>query len=79
VFLSWQPELRSGEAMTDEYGHRVGYHYSEAEDRGIFWSNDPETPIGQMVREMGLEQIHESAERNRKLQDAVRGGAPSLR
>ena len=79
VLLPWQPELRNGEAMTEKYGDRVGYHYSEAEDRGIFWSNDPETPIGQMVREMGLEEIHESVARNRKLQEAVRGGSPSLR
>jgi hypothetical protein len=52
----------------------VGYHYSEAEDCGLFWSNDPQTPIGRMVREMALEEKVASLDRNRKLQDAIRGG-----
>jgi len=36
--LPWQPALRNGKALTERYGDRVGYHYSEAEDGGIFWS-----------------------------------------
>jgi hypothetical protein len=32
-----------------------------------------------MVREMGLERLDESLERNRKLQDTIRGGPPSRR
>lgn len=78
AILPWQPELRNGKAMTEKYGDQVGYHYSEAEDLGLFWSNDPNKPIGQMVREMGLEEKHESLERNRRLQDAVRGGPPNV-
>jgi predicted amidohydrolase len=74
IILGWQPGLRNGEAMREKYGSRVGCHYSEAEDRGLFWSNDPETPIARMVREMGLESLDETLERNRKLQDAIRGG-----
>ena len=38
-------------ALREKYGDRVGCHYSEAEDRGLFWSNDPRMPIGQMVRQ----------------------------
>jgi len=78
VLLTWQPELLNGKAMTEQYGDRVGYHYSEAEDLGLFWSNDPQKPIRQMVREMDLEESDALGERNRKLQDAVRGGPPSL-
>lgn len=77
LILPWQPELRNGQAMRDKYGDRVGYHYSEAEDRGLFWSNDPQTPIGRMVRELGLEAFDATIERNRKLQDAIRGGPSS--
>jgi predicted amidohydrolase len=76
VILAWQPELRNGAAMRERYGDRVGYHYSEAEDRGLFWSNDPQRSIGQMVREMGLETRADSLARNRGLQDAIRGGPP---
>jgi predicted amidohydrolase len=78
MILPWQPALRNGAAMREKYGVRVGYHYSEAEDRGLFWSNDPRTSIGQMVLEMGLEAMDETIERNRALQDAIRGGPPSL-
>jgi beta-ureidopropionase len=75
MLLGWQPELRNGEALRDKYGSKVGYHYSEAEDRGLFWSNDPHLPIAQMVRELGLETLDETLARNRKLQDSLRGGA----
>jgi predicted amidohydrolase len=78
LILPWQPELRNGAALREKYGDRVGCHYSEAEDRGLFWSNDIRMPISQMVREMGLETLDQSLERNRKLQNAVRGGPPSL-
>jgi predicted amidohydrolase len=78
MLLPWQPELRNGAAMREKYGDRVGYHYSEAEDRGLFWSNDPQLPIARMVREMGLERLDETLDRNRQLQDAIRGGPSSL-
>jgi predicted amidohydrolase len=79
TILGWQPELRNGLAMREKYGDRVGYHYSEAEDAGLFWSNDPHTPIDRMVREMGLETKAESLARNCTLQDAIRGGPPGMR
>jgi predicted amidohydrolase len=77
IILPWQPELRNGAAMREKYGEKVGYHYSEAEDRGLFWSNDPSMPIGRMVRELNLEVFDDTIERNRKLQDAIRGGRSS--
>jgi hypothetical protein len=77
--LGWQPPLRNGAALREKYGDRVGFHYSEAEDRGLFWSNDPQMPIGRMVRDMGLETLDGALERNLKLQDAIRGGPVSRR
>ena len=79
VLLPWQPALRNGRALSEKYGDKVGFHYSESEDGGIFWSNDPKLPIAQVVREMGLENVDEVLERNIKLQDAARGGPPSLK
>jgi predicted amidohydrolase len=76
VLLDWQPQLRNGAALTDRYGKAVGYRYSEAEDRGIFWSNDPRQPVMEMVRALGLELPADSLNRNRRLQDHLRGGPP---
>jgi predicted amidohydrolase len=77
VLLDWQPKLQNGKALTDRYGKAVGCRYSEAEDGGIFWSNDPKTPVMQMVRELGLELSDDAVERSRQLQDQIRGGPPS--
>ena len=78
VLLSWQPQLKNGRAFDDKYGDRAGYRYSEAEDGGIFWSNDPAKPVMEMVRELELELPADNVERNRKLQEKLRGGPPSL-
>ena len=76
--IPWQPKLRNGAALREEYGDKVGFRYSEAEDGGIFWSNDPAVPIGRMARELGLTVGNAKVERDRKLQDAARGGPPCL-
>jgi len=52
--LGWQPELAGGKAFDRAYGPRAGYRYYEEEDWGIFWSNDPKTPVAEMVRRLGL-------------------------
>jgi len=77
--LNWQAELRNGLAFAEKYGRRVGYRYSEAEDSGIFWSNDPRTPVRRMVRELGLPLSEDQLRRSQRLQDAARGGPVSLK
>ena len=67
VLLTWQPELRDGQALTEKYGDRVGFRYSRAEDSGIFWSNAPDKPIMEMVRELDLELPQDLLDRNRRL------------
>jgi predicted amidohydrolase len=79
VLLPWQPPLHNGDAMRERYGDRVGYHYSRAEDVGLFWSNDPKTPVRKMVREMGFQEEHELFARSRAMQEARRGGPPDVR
>jgi predicted amidohydrolase len=73
--LGWSANLRDGKALSDKYGERVGYHYEPPEDLGMFWSNDPQLPIGAMIRELGLEEIDAQIARNRRLQDAARDRA----
>jgi hypothetical protein len=78
VVVPWQPGLNNGAAFVARYGEAVGFRYTESEDRGLFWSNDPKTPILRMVRELGFELIPELLARNLEVQDAARGRAPSL-
>jgi len=45
----------------------VGFRYYEEEDRGLFWSNDPHTTIGDMMRSLGLSEQFVELRRIRKL------------
>lgn len=63
AILPWSSKLRNGAALQQAYGEKVGFHYYEDEDQGIFWSNDPKTPIGEMVRSLGLLEIEEEMAR----------------
>ncbi len=75
VILPWSPQLRNGAAFRDAFGERIGYRYSESEDRGIFWSNDANMTIGQMARSLGLlETPAQQHLRAHEAQDRVRGG-----
>ena len=75
IILPWSSRLRNGEAFREAFGDRVGYRYSQSEDRGIFWSNDPGRSIGQMARSLGLlETATEQQTRARDAQDRLRGG-----
>ncbi len=71
--LHWSERLEDGRALTRRYGDRVGYLYSTREDTGIFWSNDPDLPIGHMLREARLETMDAQIARCQHLRDA---GAP---
>ena len=77
VLLNWHATLNEGKAFDAAFGARAGYRYDPAEDMGIFWSNDPKTPIRKMVRALGLEPRPEELAGSRALQDKVRGGPPS--
>jgi predicted amidohydrolase len=57
AILHWSETLHEGRAFTDRFGERAGYSYSEREDTGVFWSNDPQHSIGEMVRELGLQEM----------------------
>jgi predicted amidohydrolase len=77
VILPWSPRLRNGEAFREAFKDRVGFRYSESEDRGVFWSNDAERTIGQMARSLKLlETPAEQQARARDAQDHLRGGPP---
>ena len=54
AILGWQAKLEGGKVFDKTFGSRAGYRYYELDDQGIFWSNDPEFPIGRMVRQLKL-------------------------
>jgi predicted amidohydrolase len=74
--VHWDEALDEGEALSRRYGQRIGFHYYRPEDKGIFWSNDPKTSIGQMISSLGLETSDANVERLRLIQDKARGGKP---
>ncbi len=74
AILPWSPQLHNGAALREKYGDRVGFHYYEDEDRGIFWSNDPHTTIGDMMRSLGLSEQYVELRRIQKL--LQKAGAP---
>jgi len=69
--VHWQPKLRNGQTLRERYGDRVGFHYSEREDYGIFWSNDPNTPIEKMLEETKLLAEDVYLPRNRALRERI--------
>lgn len=71
--LSWSPQLDNGAIFKSKYGDRCGFLYDEREDCGVFWSNDPATPIDAMVRELKLETADEQVARTRALEQKARG------
>src|ERR1700733_4171544 len=75
AILPWSSKLKNGAALWGEYGDKVGFHYYEDDDDGIFWSNDPHVTVGQMVRSLGLSQQEVELERIRKLYH--RAGVPT--
>ncbi len=66
ALLPWSSKLRNGESLRQSYGDKVGFHYYEDEDCGIFWSNDPKTTIGEMVRAIGVLELEEEMARVRE-------------
>jgi predicted amidohydrolase len=67
AILPWSPQLHNGAALKEKYGDKVGFRYYEDEDRGIFWSNDPQVSIGEMIRSLGLGETDQELHRIRKL------------
>lgn len=66
ALLPWSSKLRNGEALRKAYGDKVGFHYYEDEDCGIFWSNDPQTTVGEMARAIGVLELEDEMARVRE-------------
>jgi predicted amidohydrolase len=78
ALVHWEAVLENGEALRRRFGDRVGFYYYPQEDNGIFWSNDPKMPVGQMIGSLNLTETDANVERIRLLEDRVRGGPPAI-
>ena len=78
AILHWEAVLEEGAALTRKFGAKVGYYYHRSQDAGIFWSNDPATPIASMINSLGLIDSDANVERIRLLEDKARGGPPVM-
>jgi predicted amidohydrolase len=67
AILPWSAKLQNGRALQQAYGDKIGFHYYEDEDCGIFWSNDPATPVGRMIRTLGVLELEEERARVKDL------------
>lgn len=72
AILHWTETLREGRALTEKYGAQIGGSYSTREDTGLFWSNDPQASIGEMIRTLGLREMPAEIERMEKAARARR-------
>jgi beta-ureidopropionase len=75
AILPWSSKLQKGEVLRKKYGDKVGFHYYEDEDRGIFWSNDPKVTIRQMIQSIGLVEMEDQMKQVRGL--FHKAGVPS--
>lgn len=70
--VPWSPTLEGGEALRRLFGQRVGFRYYVVEDCGVFWSNDPATPIAAMLRAAAQAEFDDEVRRIARLQSAAR-------
>ncbi|HVT74758.1 MAG TPA: carbon-nitrogen hydrolase family protein [Lacunisphaera sp.] len=77
AILHWSENLHNGQALTQRFGDKAGYLYSDREDTGVFWSNDPHTPIGEMIRTLGLREMPDQIEAIERQVEASRAGSSS--
>jgi predicted amidohydrolase len=78
AIAGWDPGWDGGDTLKRKFGDRVGYHYYFGEDCGIYWSNDPKTSIGQLMREFGFPEPKDDYVKELRLEDRVRGGPLAL-
>ena len=61
--VHWSARIEEGRIFQRRFGARGGFVWNAREDTGLFWSNDPQTPVGTMLRELGLETMDAQAGR----------------
>lgn len=72
ALLPWSARLGSGKLLQERFEERIGFHYYESEDIGIFWSNDPQKTIKEMYSEFGLAERPAEMERMRGIYEKMR-------
>jgi hypothetical protein len=71
AIVHWAPQLDDGRLFDRTYGSRAGYHYSSREDTGIFWSNDANLSVGEMLRELKLREMQNYVDWSRRQREKI--------
>lgn len=74
AIVPWSAKLQNGKLLAHKYGDKVGFHYYEDDDRGIFWSNDPQLTIRQMLTSLNIREEQEELQSARE--NYHRAGVP---
>jgi predicted amidohydrolase len=75
AIIDWSRTLAHGEAFTKSFGDKAGFRYYDDDDRGIFWSNDPQMTVRQMLT--SLNEVEESNYMQRTVQHFRKAGIRS--
>src|SRR5262245_33653816 len=59
AIVPWSTKLKKGATLKASYGDRIGFHYYEDEDCGVFWSNDSKVTIREMIQSIGAREMEE--------------------
>ena len=59
AIVPWSAKLKKGATLKASYGDRIGFHYYEDEDCGVFWSNDAKVTIREMIQSIGARETEE--------------------
>ena len=65
--IHWNAAIDEGRLFQRRFGERVGFSWSAREDTGLFWSNDPALPIGDMMKALNQESMDAQIERTRAI------------
>jgi apolipoprotein N-acyltransferase len=70
--VHWSTAIEEGRAFARAFTGRGGFSWSAREDTGLFWSDDPATPVAAMLRQLGVEEMDATIARIGKYLDPLR-------
>lgn len=59
AIFAYNRALKNGELFAMTFGKKAGFCYYDDEDRGIFWSNDPQMTVREMMEKLNLKEERE--------------------
>jgi len=74
--VHWTETIDNGRTFARAFGDRGGFTWSTREDTGLFWSNDPSTPVAAMLRQIKVPDMDSEVARiGAEVSKATKGSA----